>query len=412
MLAAGNIISQTRWASVWHSAQCILGTPQPFSLLTWLHFQKIFASLRCTVPREDRVFPAVKCSFKDLLSAALWGVKTLNMASLNRRYSSNTCELVLDPTQLWEARSATRDAAAPPPTSLFQFLFISGWFFLFWGFFSSFLGGWLRCSSSRGALVCWMVDVRLKPRGVGTASDRGGRQNGGREGGRGGGGGGGVVQTWADCESSLLRFVCLHLRLSLYLCHCLVFCLVCCVYLVILRLVLSPSFNFLFIPLCLFISFSLLLFHLSVSHFYSPPLCFHVCLSPFCLPDARLSFSLFTLSIRLSRCLFCPHVVFCFAFFSRSPPSCISLSLPFLYKNHRNREQRASTHSNNLILKSNLKEKKVKDTRRRWWLKPGSVRTESICSPAVLPTCCTFRRGSNSCCSFKAVGVLIETQSV
>lgn len=44
------------------------------------------------------------------------------------------------------------------------------------------------------------VDVRLKPRGVGTASD--GRQNGGREGGREG------VQdgrkrsrTWADCKS-------------------------------------------------------------------------------------------------------------------------------------------------------------------------------------------------------------------
>lgn len=55
--------------------------------------------------------------------------------------------------------------------------------------------------------------MRLKPRGVGTASDRGRRQNGGRERGRGGGG---VAQTWADCESALsVRLpLTIHLRLS------------------------------------------------------------------------------------------------------------------------------------------------------------------------------------------------------
>lgn len=69
-------------------------------------------------------------------------------------------------TELSEARSATRDT------------FVSVYF----GWIFSFLGGWLRCSSSRGTFVRRMVDVRLKPRGVGTASDR--RQNGGREGGK------------------------------------------------------------------------------------------------------------------------------------------------------------------------------------------------------------------------------------
>lgn len=56
--------------------------------------------------------------------------------------------------------------------------------------------------------------MRLKPRGVGTASDRGRRQNGGRE--RGRGGRGGVAQTWADCESSLsVRLpLTIHLRPS------------------------------------------------------------------------------------------------------------------------------------------------------------------------------------------------------
>ena len=143
-------------------------------------------------------------------------------------------------------------------------------FFCFFSFFS-FLGGWLRCSSSRGALVCWMVDVRLKPRGVGTASDRGGRQNGGREGGRGGGGGGGVQdgrkRSRSGADMGWLRIVsapirlCLHLRLSLYLCHCLVFCLISSRLFSVSSAVftssssgsfcLSRSFNFLFIPLCL-----------------------------------------------------------------------------------------------------------------------------------------------------------------
>lgn len=108
---------------------------------------------------------------------------------------------------MFEARSPTRDE---PGLCFSRSLFWMDCVFVV------FLAGvWLRCS--RGALACWMVDVRLKPRGVGTASDRGRRQNGGRERGRGGrGGGGGVAQTWADCESSLsVRLpLTIHLRLS------------------------------------------------------------------------------------------------------------------------------------------------------------------------------------------------------
>lgn len=107
---------------------------------------------------------------------------------------------------MFEARSPTRDE---PGLCFSRSLFWMDCVFVL------FLAGvWLRCS--RGALACWMVDVRLKPRGVGTASDRGRRQNGGRERGRGGRGGGGVAQTWADCESSLsVRLpLTIHLRPS------------------------------------------------------------------------------------------------------------------------------------------------------------------------------------------------------
>lgn len=59
-----------------------------------------------------------------------------------------------------------------------------------------------------GASESWMVDVRLKPRGVGTASDRRRGQNGGRE---------GVLQTWSHFKSSLSPSFILALRPSF--CH-------------------------------------------------------------------------------------------------------------------------------------------------------------------------------------------------
>lgn len=64
--------------------------------------------------------------------------------------------------------------------------------------------------------MCRMVDVRLKPRGVGTASDR--RQNGGRVGRNG-------VQDGRKrsrrCRRGLIAnrlFFCLFVRLILYIC--------------------------------------------------------------------------------------------------------------------------------------------------------------------------------------------------
>ncbi len=153
-------------------------------------------------------------------------------------------------------------------------------------YFESILSWWLITLQQRGALVSWMVDVRLKPRGVGTASDRGGRQNGGRDGrkkrrrrvqdGRKGSRSG-ADMGWLWIVSFSIRLSLQSSPLSICLCHCLAFPL---------------------IPLCSF-SVSLILIPFYLHSFFSP-VCVSVSLFRsfcfcliFCLPANRLALSPF-----------------------------------------------------------------------------------------------------------------------
>lgn len=174
-----------------------------------------------------------------------------------------------------------------------------------------------------------MVDVRLKPRGVGTASDRGRRQNGGRERGRGGRGGGGVAQTWADCESSLsVRLpLTIHLRLSGFF-SSVSFVLVCfppsCTRLYSLHLIKSLSLGVFASPfmLCSLLS---LPFHFNSSSFLFPLSHIQLFISPF--PSLLPSPSRFCLRVFCDASFFFRHLLYHVC--SRSPSHvsiCLSIS--------------------------------------------------------------------------------------